>query len=387
MKKSIGSHFSNTVNKNKAISNSKLISEDFAGIEIEVEGFREHTMFNHWNMVSDGSLRDNGVEFVTKTPMGGDELANAIHEMSVKLARTSHVKNFRTSTHIHVDVTDMYCDEYLRFVLALYSFESLFFSSNVIDRTSSNFCLPLKKSQGLVRMLGDYINNTGVREPLDNIHALSSRWPKYSSINLRSTHELGTIELRCYECLTEEKQLLDAVNRVLLLKVLAKDYEGSYKSFLKHIKGLDPRKFFGNTFPDSFYFSRSDIVDNVRLLQDALLLRTNKRRRNTRSSPVPHPSGIGYESLEISANQRQQMQWSSTPQPAPPLENPTESQISRERQRLRTRQQQASIQAAEYARAMNASIRRSGVTVTSEVRDADNALRADQAPMWTNPIS
>mgnify|MGYP000678161276 CR=1 FL=1 len=276
MKKSIGEFLGKILPIGSIKDHPSLLSKSFIGIEVEVEGYNRQQLA-HWDAIEDGSLRNSGVEFVLSKPLAGAALVDAIEEIDNIFSRKAPSKSFRTSTHIHVDVTDMYYDEYIRFVLALYSFEPLFFAVNSVDRTSSNFCLPLKKSQGLIKGLSHAIEPNRGLEPLHSIDRLSSCWPKYSSINLASTQFLGTIELRCYECMTDKESLLNAINRLLVIKNLSQEFEGSYRQFLKHIKGLDYSKFFGNSFDKGFEFNRKDV--NIRLLQDAILLRRPKIKR------------------------------------------------------------------------------------------------------------
>jgi hypothetical protein len=278
MKKSIGEFLGKFLPRGSIKDHPSLLTKSFIGIEVEVEGYNRQQLA-HWNAIDDGSLRNSGVEFVLSKPLAGSDLVDAIEEIDNMFSRKAPSKSFRTSTHIHVDVTDMYYDEYIRFVLALYSFEPLFFAVNSVDRTSSNFCLPLKKSQGLIKGLSHAIEPNRGLEPLHSIDRLSSCWPKYSSINLASTQFLGTIELRCYECMTDKESLLNAINRLLVIKDLSQEFEGSYRQFLKHIKGLDYSKFFGNSFDKGFEFNRKDVLGNIRLLQDAILLRRSKTKR------------------------------------------------------------------------------------------------------------
>lgn len=93
-------------------------------------------------------------------------------------------------------------------------------------------------------------------------HELKRRayaWPKYTAINLQPMMSLGTIEFRGSEALIKKGELLRIVNRLLVLKNLARSKEERW-DLLAQVANTYPRKIFGSSFRKDHSFS--DPVEN-----------------------------------------------------------------------------------------------------------------------------
>lgn len=234
--------------------------EDFIGIEIEVEcdeGYRGLPKIPYWNLIEDGSLR-NGGEYVLRNPCKGERLLTAIQRVSKSLGSLKTLRlTSRTSTHIHCDIRDLAENELEKFIDLLFFFELDLLNTNKrYNRRRSNFCYALndvelghftKENAGYLRIGG------------------SSHWTKYTSINLRPICSLGTIEFRGSEAVIKTGELLRAVNRILVLKNLARSDENRWE-LLERVANTHPRKIFGSAFRKDFKFSNS--LDNyIRVIE------------------------------------------------------------------------------------------------------------------------
>jgi hypothetical protein len=99
-------------------------------------------IFQFWTVIKDGSLRNSGVEFVSK-PVVGHGIDYALHEMDKILELSGPVSSsIRTSIHVHVDMSTWRIHE-LFYLPALYAlFEEPFFSmhyriTQILPKTSS----------------------------------------------------------------------------------------------------------------------------------------------------------------------------------------------------------------------------------------------------------
>ena len=94
-----------------------------------------------WTMVKDGSLRNNGMEFVSK-PVVGHGIDYALHEIDDLLTNyeSDCESSIRTSIHVHVDMVEWRLRE-LFHLPALYAlFENLFFSLHGMHRQNNPYC-------------------------------------------------------------------------------------------------------------------------------------------------------------------------------------------------------------------------------------------------------
>lgn len=160
------------------------------GIEIEVEEVSRKLLFIHWTHGNDGSLRNNGAEFITKFGCRLYHLDPIFDEFiqTVVRERTRNKKAFdfseRCSVHVHIDVRDLN-EEQLANVLTLYLlFEKAFYQLIGEDRYHNIFCVPLLET----------LPDTSL-----NIFETVKVSKKYSALNLACVADKGTVEFRAME--------------------------------------------------------------------------------------------------------------------------------------------------------------------------------------------
>ena len=162
-------------------------TEFLAGVEIEAEGvpavMREHT-FKYWVSHRDGSLRNDGWEFVMRTPVGAD-LNKALVEYDKLASQHKLQYNARTSVHVHISVQHL-TKEQLQHVFALYlALESVLMRKVPEYRRNSLFCIPLNHTSDFQMYLQKFMN--GREPPVPG---------KYSALGTFRLHNLGTVEFR-----------------------------------------------------------------------------------------------------------------------------------------------------------------------------------------------
>lgn len=156
------------------------------GIEVEVEN---HTLKlspteGIWTGVADGSLRNAGIEYVSK-PIPASFGAIALQELLGEcLDEKECCFSPRTSIHIHINMQEVEC-EIVKDIILLYSvFEKLFFRFTGRGRIKNIYCVPLTDTNCLNALATNHLNDA------------RGKWSKYSALNLCPIAEYGTIEFR-----------------------------------------------------------------------------------------------------------------------------------------------------------------------------------------------
>lgn len=239
------------------------------GVEIEVERFtNRRARLNYWNMVNDGSLRNNGQEFTFRGPLGGKDAFDAIAEIDTLLYTTKPDLNIRCSTHVHVDVRDMTVPQLKRLILAYAFYESFLFNQSGRYRMKSNFCMPLCVAEGLTNIL-----TTSWGHPdEDFLFQVTERWDKYSAINLIPMRSYGSVEFRIAEGKSSKGQLLRLVNRFLALKELAIASDITDREFLDKLRDTDYRSIFQKGLSRQVVFTEEDFNTGWVIANDIAVL-------------------------------------------------------------------------------------------------------------------
>ncbi len=124
--------------------NNTMVSDSYVGIEIEVENLRDYKGdFVYWQDKEDGSLRDNGREYVTYTipaslvPYAITELQEFLTEVNPKYSFST-----RTSVHVHLNVRDLTFKQLHALSIVYMLFEKAFYKFAGRDRYKNIFCVP-----------------------------------------------------------------------------------------------------------------------------------------------------------------------------------------------------------------------------------------------------
>lgn len=159
------------------------------GLELEIENVPnwEDMGVAGVTSVEDGSLRNNGREFLTK-PATFSVAYNILHRFFEKNKLTADNYSERTSVHVHANCQDL-TKEQLAAVCMLYQvFEKLFYAFIGEERDRNIFCIPWDQTLITYSTIDAVLGAKG-------IHSLKS-WQKYTGLNLLPLFSLGTIEFR-----------------------------------------------------------------------------------------------------------------------------------------------------------------------------------------------
>lgn len=233
----------------------KVVGTSRVGVEVELEGIPMAPHLKYWEAKADGSLRNNGVEFVFSQPLGGIDIYRAIEEFHSAMAKLGPSMTWRTSTHVHLDVRDMSVPEFRRLLLAYVGYEDVLFQLSGAHRAHSIFCPSTQAAQQQIVWLS-HILNCPEEAVLHQQYG-----EKYSGMNIRSALERGSVEFRGSEAKWQMTNLLALVNRILTLKRLAQDFaEQDYKTMIDFIINTPVQDVFGESVTSinqPFMFNKS----------------------------------------------------------------------------------------------------------------------------------
>jgi hypothetical protein len=163
------------------------------GVEIEVEGANLITSTNPlWNTTVDGSLRGENKEYILAKPLEQNEAIAAIIGLKQELSDAGSLLDFsfRTSVHVHVNVTDLTYDEYLSFLYTYLLLEEPLMSFCGKERKGNRFCLRARDAEGVIN---NFYNLFRIRDGFRNIVQDAVR---YAALNIYSTCKFGSLEFR-----------------------------------------------------------------------------------------------------------------------------------------------------------------------------------------------
>jgi len=156
------------------------------GVELEIERVPNWDRYEFHGMSStaDGSLRNNGREFLLQPTKFPDAFATLSHFFNLG-GFTEQNYSDRTSIHVHTNCQDLKIDE-LQAILFLYqATESLLFNWVNPERADNIFCVPWSQTNLSFQI---FDGKRDIRK--------FRNWAKYTALNLLPLYSYGTIEWR-----------------------------------------------------------------------------------------------------------------------------------------------------------------------------------------------
>lgn len=199
---------------------SGLVSSlDYVGVEIEMEDARRWGSMPLWEISSDGSLRNGGMELKFARPYNGTHILSALDELDAASKRARATFNDRCSLHVHIDVRDLTMQELSIFLNNYAYFEPHIFATIVPpSRRSNNFCVPYSQSSHKLAMIGRAVSSGSARELRRVLESCS----KYDAVNLQAIQHFGSLEFRFFSGTTDKTEVLKAINLCLSFKEMAR---------------------------------------------------------------------------------------------------------------------------------------------------------------------
>ena len=220
-------------------SKELVLPKNFMGVEVELENInpsRNGSLPPSWRTVGDGSLRGDGMEFVLREPMFGQDLVEALQGLYEHLGKKQ--KNFRiserTGIHLHMDMRECSMEEVRKFLLVYTVMERLLFKYSGITREQSIFCIPIHKSEYYL----DMYHMLGQRG--STVHSFLQRYHRYASLNLNALLRFGSVEFRHMPTSSDVGEIIRWINVVQSIKKFTSSTSLTGLSLLARIEKYDP---------------------------------------------------------------------------------------------------------------------------------------------------
>lgn len=202
----------------------------YVGMEIEIERVLKTSGILNlgldtplWRNVEDGSLRNNGKEFVS-LPIKGEHIKLALdvfnHTMDKEKLCIGHEFTDRTSVHVHMNVRDMSVEHLSNMLMVYILVEPLLYSWTSIERGKGVFCVPISQSKDMQEDLGNFLSKVSKGDFRNTFEPLTS-WQKYTGLNLLPIFNFGTIEFRHLYGTKDPEILITWLNIIFSMKRFA----------------------------------------------------------------------------------------------------------------------------------------------------------------------
>lgn len=166
------------------------------GLELEVENAGNvrypDTFGDFWTTHEDGSLRNNGIEYVTRgNGLTKEKTLEALNILEVFLKNNPQLQfSERTSFHVHINFTDRTLKDFHNFLTLYYMVENLLtLRAGFEGRVGNHFCLRVQDANTTKKALLEAFSNYVPR---------MFELEKYLALNLNSFQRFGTLEVRCH---------------------------------------------------------------------------------------------------------------------------------------------------------------------------------------------
>lgn len=191
---------------------------DRIGLELELESSKAQPLAwvdkqSMWTVHNDGSLRQNGVEYVFANPLWGGDIDAALQLFEDSTKGTAFVDTGYGSTHVHYNVGNLYTTEVMSIVVGWSILEDAFLTVCKPSRDGNNFAQRFNVLNNLVTTLS---SSYGANKRIDRLFAnVSQDYWKYANLNLATIRTFGTLEFRPYHSTWDTKEIRAWIDRII----------------------------------------------------------------------------------------------------------------------------------------------------------------------------
>ena len=190
----------------------ELVCNTKIGLEVEVEGVPHPERVRGWKVTTDGSLRNEGVEYVFNGPIGGAPACKRISDLHNAISSMRNADfSVRTSLHVHMDVRDLSWNQVMQIVILYAMVEPYLFSICGNEREESIYSLSLYRGKQQIQDLSELLR-------LGPGAVSEGRLTKYTALNLLSLPTFGSLEFRGHKGTSDKRTIINWVNHLLSLK-------------------------------------------------------------------------------------------------------------------------------------------------------------------------
>lgn len=166
----------------------KQLPDILVGLEVEVENAGHHPEDIFWEVVADGSLRNDGIEFRTSafSARAVERVVNKLYA-NLKAYSPNHKFTERTSMHVHVDFRHRTFADLLKLHLVYAMFERAMFNCFAPDRYQSSFCVPLgtcAQTEYFGKVMADHLYQPDFTKYTLSKFVSQAAPEKYAALNL-----------------------------------------------------------------------------------------------------------------------------------------------------------------------------------------------------------
>lgn len=245
----------------------RAVLDGDVGIEIEIEGRGlDEIGVKGWHTHREDSLRNGGVEFVTRGPVALGDVFKLVFNLNDSIAKSRARHNLKShlgSTHIHVNMLGESLDTVLGTAILWTCVEPIVMRLCGPMRDGNLFCLPsydAGDTQEFVDHLCKYIDTEG----------RAGRWThgKYSALNFGRLFDFGTLEFRCFPTSIDPAEIKEWCTWVTNLRKLARSAKDkSFKGAVRHAE-QNPEAFVASVFGEGARIALALKPDTVPALVD-----------------------------------------------------------------------------------------------------------------------
>lgn len=239
------------------ISDSRwVLPSSFIGVEVEYEGVKErnlpkHTFADFWTYHEEGSLKDNGAEYVFTDPLFGLDARNAL-EWLILYAKDSGWKcTKRTGIHVHIDVRDLSVPQLAGMSILYAALEPILYHWVGDGRDVSHFCIPLYRADDALLGACSILRSAFQDDKEDGHNALSrsEEFQRYAGLNLQALAKFGSIEFRHLQTTHDLDRIRDWINMIMSLKASAFKLPQSDGAVVRMIQRMGIQELLYYVFP------------------------------------------------------------------------------------------------------------------------------------------
>ena len=192
------------------------------GLEFEAENVRsplplEVEEAGFWEQKADGSLRGQGMEYVLREPLFGNDLVKAVRWYCDWASEQRLESNYRTGFHVHVDCRNLDAAQLITMVVLYAVYEPVIYDWVGDDREGSIFCMPFYKAEGVLQEIVSAIT-AGER-----IRSHAEAIDRYAGFNLNALSRFGTVEWRHMQTTFNFDRVMKWINLCQSFKKYAKN--------------------------------------------------------------------------------------------------------------------------------------------------------------------
>lgn len=273
------------------------------GIEIETEAPQPGYIvpaIKGWTHKPDGSLRDYGVEYITKEPIKIDSLTEHLKTWKTSLGLihgTFNNLSVSTSVHVHLNVQGLTPLQVLNFYLTAILFENVMSKYAGPDREGNLFCLRTVDAENIYERIKRSAKRAVTEKDLLASFNPTGQPKLYTNIHTVPIKQLGTVEFRVMRGTTDVIEI-EAWTKVLYnIREFSKKFANPVE-ILRYVKEFGSigvmREVFDEHF-ERFYYNgvEKDITVGLLYLADFACCRKSWDLVASKPKNTEDPYGLG----------------------------------------------------------------------------------------------